>query len=139
MESLDVSPFDFLHLGSDGVLRVYDNATLAVHDAARLAPAQIEEYFVMGPASERDDVSHFAGVDGQAVPEEALLFPSPRVVAEAAKEHAKAEAALTSPVSNVLERRAGPFQCSFIICQSSGVCIANSCLYCSGSTCRVPF
>ncbi|KEZ45001.1 hypothetical protein SAPIO_CDS2391 [Scedosporium apiospermum] len=98
-----VSPGDsFIHLGSDGVLRVF-TPDFQVSDMAPLDPIQIAELIQILPATE--GTPDFTGVDGRNAPESTLRQPSDRIVAEAAEMVQKTSAQLESPNVNTLQAR----------------------------------
>ncbi|PGH12963.1 hypothetical protein AJ79_03936 [Helicocarpus griseus UAMH5409] len=138
IKTLAVSPDDFLHLGSDGVLRVYDQK-FTVHDAAAFTPAQIKDYITTLSEARRGDLlTHLEGVDGHDVPEDKWLAPDDHIKSEAATMQAEISKKAGGPISkdpNPLKARQ-IFNCDVIFCQSGGVCLFNGCLFCTNGICR---
>lgn len=145
------SAYDFFFLGSDGVLRSFNNATMVVTDAQPLLPQEIRLYLNSITIQEQTEtygtknplLANNSTVNGYKVPIAEWTSPPAAIIAEAALDHEKANpnkaATQCKNPTAVLYARQPPFVCDVILCRSSGVCLANKCLYCSQHNCRHPF
>src|SRR4051812_45379407 len=74
-----VQPYDVVHLGHDGVLRVFCTVNFTVQHSIPLTTSQIAEYV---GSDDKDRSSSFTGVNGWNVPESKLLAPEDHIIAE---------------------------------------------------------
>ncbi|KJK77179.1 hypothetical protein H634G_07486 [Metarhizium anisopliae BRIP 53293] len=94
---------DFLFLGSDGVPRSFNNATMVVTDAQPLSPREISVYLGGMTVQERHKpygsqsplLADNSRADGHKVPVAEWMSPPAAIVTEAALRHEKAKGAVT--------------------------------------------
>ncbi|KAI9770645.1 MAG: hypothetical protein M1839_003094 [Geoglossum umbratile] len=124
-----VQPYDIVHLGVDGVLRVFCTVNFTVQHSIPLTTSQIAEYV---GSDDKDTPSSFSGVNGWNVPESKLLTPDDHIVTEvkvSLEKTRKEIASLPKPDSHLVKRPMLP--CRSYLCEFTFTCHANCCLYCS--------
>ncbi|PMD45585.1 hypothetical protein L207DRAFT_578495 [Hyaloscypha variabilis F] len=139
-----VQPLDIVHIGDDGVLRVFNTVDFTVQHAVPLTAEQATEF-----AGNVDDTTSapFVNVNGYNVPSTQLLSPPEPIVTKLKNAIAstKAEMANLSQPAPAGELAGRPtLPCNSYLCVFTATCINNCCLYCvvaSGSLgkCIAPY